>query len=201
MKFNVLYADPPWKYKDKRNHSSMGMAESSYPTMELEDIKNLPVQEIISKDALLFMWATWPKMPEALEVIDAWGFTYTTCAFVWVKLNPTVTNTKVIYPTVDIYSGLGHWVNGNTEYCLLSRKGKAVTRQDFSIKQVVFWPRGAHSVKPEEARVRIDKLVGNKVNKLELFGRELHENWTVLGNEISGKTIQEDLDEIVGRVS
>ena len=81
--------------------------------MPIEDIKNMCVSDITADDAMIFLWATMPKLREALSVIEAWGFKYITCAFVWVKQNPK---------GEGIYSGLGHWVNGNAELCLLDRK-------------------------------------------------------------------------------
>ena len=86
-KYEVIYADPPWRF---RVHSEKGKgrsAENHYPTMKLEDICALPVADIAADDCALFMWATFPNLREAFDVIDAWGVTYKTVAFVWVKQN------------------------------------------------------------------------------------------------------------------
>ena len=143
-KYQIIYADPPWLYDDARNKKSMGMARGSFECMPLKDIKNLNVPS--ADNAMLFLWATMPKLREALEVIESWGFRYITCAFVWVKQNPSGNG---------IYSGLGHWVNGNAELCLLGRKGKTLERKNKSIKQIILSPRGRHSAKPAETRDRI----------------------------------------------
>lgn len=72
---------------DKTEKGKGRSAENHYPTMKLEDICKLPVKEIAADDSILFMWATFPNLKEAFDVIDAWGFDYKTVAFVWVKQN------------------------------------------------------------------------------------------------------------------
>lgn len=83
-KYNVIYADPPWRYEQK---SLQGAAENHYPTMNINDMCALPVGDLADKDCVLFLWATFPMLPEALKLIDAWGFQYKTVAFVWLKQN------------------------------------------------------------------------------------------------------------------
>lgn len=140
-KYNIIYADPPWTYNDMKNKDPK-MGGITYPTMSLEEIKSLPIQDICEKDCMLFMWATMPLLPEALEVIKAWGFRYITCGFTWVKLNPK---------GVGIYSGLGHWTNGNAEICLMGKKGSP-KRVAKNVKQIQMHPRGRHSAKPAPIR-------------------------------------------------
>ena len=84
-KYEVIYADPPWAFRVRSEKGKGRSAECHYPTMKLEDICALPVREITAEDSILFMWATFPNLREAFDVIDAWGFTYKTVAFVWVK--------------------------------------------------------------------------------------------------------------------
>ena len=74
-KYAVIYADPPWRYKMYKGN---GKIEKHYPTMELDEIKALPVKVLADKDCILFLWATLPMIPEALQVIKAWGFEYKT---------------------------------------------------------------------------------------------------------------------------
>ena len=83
-KYTVLYADPPWRYRNKPNGRS---PESHYPTMKTEDICALPVQALAAEDCALFLWVTMPMLFEAQKVLAAWGFRYKTVAFVWVKQN------------------------------------------------------------------------------------------------------------------
>lgn len=84
QKYNIIYADPPWRYQQK---NLLGAAEHHYSTMSVKDICGLKVEEIAAKDCVLFLWATFPQLPEALRVIKAWGFQYKTVAFVWLKQN------------------------------------------------------------------------------------------------------------------
>lgn len=80
-KYSVIYADPPWSY----TQGGHGAATKHYPTMTAAAIKELPVAQLAAKDAVLFMWATFPNLPQALETIEAWGFKYKTLGFNWVK--------------------------------------------------------------------------------------------------------------------
>ena len=171
-KYGIIYADPPWRYDNPKNNDP-AMGGITYPTMSLEDICNMPIHNIASKNCILFLWATMPKLREALEVIKAWGFNYKTCAFCWVKQNPSGNG---------IYSGLGHWTNGNAELCLLATKG-APKRVSKNVKQIVLAPRGRHSAKPPEVRDRIVQLIGD-MSRIELFAREEPEGWDCFGNEI-----------------
>ena len=86
-KYQIIYADPPWKYKVYSEKGKGRSAENHYPTMSIEDICKLPVNKIASDDCVLFMWMTFPTLKEGLKVIEEWGFKYKTVAFVWVKQN------------------------------------------------------------------------------------------------------------------
>lgn len=120
------------------------------------------------------MWAVSPQLPEALEVMKAWGFKYKTVAFCWSK----VTNTG------KQVSNLGRWTMGNVEICLLGVKGTPNSmRIDKTIKQLVVAERTKHSKKPDEVRNRIVKLLGDRP-RIELFARTKTEGWDVWGNEI-----------------
>jgi len=127
---------------------------------------------VSAKDCVLFMWAVSPQIPEALEVMKAWGFKYITVAFCWSK--HTKNNKKV--------SNLGRWTMGNVELCLLGRKGKP-QRLVKHIKQLVEAERTRHSAKPSEVRDRIVELMGD-LPRIELFAREKVEGWDSWGNEI-----------------
>ena len=86
-KYEIIYADPPWSYNDTLGGNAK-MGAMPYDTMTQDEINALPLKEITAKDCILFMWATMPKLQEALDTIRAWGFKYKTCAFCWVKQNP-----------------------------------------------------------------------------------------------------------------
>jgi len=84
-KYSIIYADPPWSYRDRRK--GYGVAKDHYQTMKVDDICNLPIQKITAENAALFLWVTFPNLPEGLEVMKAWGFKYKTLGFSWIKIN------------------------------------------------------------------------------------------------------------------
>jgi len=141
--------------------------------MAVSDICALAVAEIAANDCALFLWVTFPNLPEAFKVIQAWGFTYKTVAFVWVKRNKK---------SPGWFWGLGYWTRANAEICLLATKGKP---QHFShaVHQVIDTPIEEHSKKPQEARNRIIELAGD-LPRIELFAREQTPGWDVWGNEV-----------------
>lgn len=178
-KYDIIYADPPWSYRTWSAKGGHKSASVHYNTMTLQDICDLPVKKIASENSVLFMWATMPNLKEAFEVIEAWGFTYKTVAFVWVKT----------YRNNDPVCGLGYWTRSNAELCLLATRGK-ISRKRKDIKQVVMTGLSNHSRKPSEVRERITMLMGDGLNKIELFARERnelfneYEGWDVWGNQI-----------------
>lgn len=189
-KYNIIYADPPWSYSDK---GCNGNAAQHYPLMKDADICALPVKNIAADDCVLFMWATYPKLKEALDVIKAWGFTYKTIGFQWVKQNRSGNGH---------FFGLGRWTRGNTEPCFIATKGDIFPiilnddasapcliatkgkpkRINPSVSQLVFSPLRAHSQKPDEVRDKIVELMGD-LPRVELFARSAAEGWDCWGNE------------------
>jgi len=153
-------------------------AENHYPTMSLPDICALPVADLADRDCALFMWATFPNLPQALDVIKAWGFTYKTVAFVWCKRNRK---------SGGFFTGLGHYTRANAEICLLATKG-SLKRVSKSVRQIIDTPIEQHSKKPDEARSRIIELFGD-VPRIELFARERTAGWDCFGNEVDSDII------------
>lgn len=190
MKYRVIYADPPWTYNNPQDNDP-ARGGKTYATMPLRDLAQLPVQSIAAPDCALFLWATMPKLREALWIIDAWGFKYITCAFTWVKLQPTgkiLRKGKHVLLRKGVYSGMGFWTNGNAELCLFAKQGrpKRVAR---NVKQIVLAPRGRHSAKPSEVRDRIVRLMGD-VPRIELFARERTPGWDCWGLEVGSGIIK-----------
>lgn len=175
-KYQIILADPPWRYNDKLDLQNEG-AECHYPTMSIDDIRGLPVSEISDKDCILFLWVTMPMLKEGLEVINAWGFKYKTCGFCWIKTNPKAHT---------VFKGIGRWVMGNAELCLLATKGSP-QRKNKDVSQVIMSYKGKHSVKPSEVRNRIVRLMGDLL-RIELFARERFEGWDTWGNEALNET-------------
>ena len=133
----------------------------------------LPVAELADTDCALFLWITLPKLCEAWGVMEAWGFRYSTTAFVWIKLNPKAGT---------VFWGPGSWTHANAELCLLATKGRP-KRQARNIHQLIISNREEHSKKPEEARRRIEALMGD-LPRVELFARRPAPGWDVWGNEV-----------------
>lgn len=177
-KYNIIYADPPWSYKDSR---CAGACENHYNTMSINDLCNLPIKEIAANDCILFIWATYPLLPEAIKLIEAWGFQYRTIGFQWFKTNKKITN-PLFFRLNNLFFGLGRWTRGNTEPCLIATKGK-IKRLNNSISQIILSPIENHSKKPDIVREKIVSLVGD-LPRIELFARQKTAGWDVFGNEV-----------------
>lgn len=173
QKYKVIYADPPWHYRVWSKKGNGRSAEAHYPTMNMEDIKKLPIAQIADRDAALFLWVTFPLLQEAWSVMKAWGFTYKSVAFVWIKQNRK---------SDALFWGMGYWTRANAEICLLATRGhpKRVAK---NVHQVIFSHIEEHSKKPDEARRRIEQLLGD-VPRIELFARRTSPGWDVWGNEV-----------------
>ena len=153
--------------------SPLQAALSSLSTTEIRIDPEAAARLVSSvEDCVLFMWATYPMMAEALEVIKAWGFTYKSIAFQWVKLNRS---------GKGYFFGLGRWTRGNTEPCLIATRGKP-KRISAAVSQSIFSPIRSHSQKPEEVREKIVELMGD-LPRVELFARERADGWDAWGNE------------------
>ncbi len=174
-KYNIIYADPPWSYRDKRDkHPKMrGGASSHYNTMDVSGIKKLPIKNITESNCMLFLWVTFPNLQEGLDTVRAWGFTYKTLGFSWIKTNKN--NGKPFF-------GIGYYTKSNCEVCLIGVKGKPI-KESNSVSSVIISPREEHSKKPSEARDRIVELCGD-IPRIELFARQTAEGWDCWGDEV-----------------
>ena len=178
--YSVCLADPPWNYRDSAKAGNRG-AESHYDVMSDEDIANLNVESIMAEDAVLFLWATKPKIDVAMWVLRRWGFIYKTFAFDWIKLSK---NGRPKF-------GMGNWTRANAEHVLLGVRGKP-KRASAAVSSVVMTIPGKHSEKPEEVRQAIDKLMGD-VPKIELFARTKVPGWDHLGLAVGTGDIKNTL--------
>ena len=182
-KYHIIYADPPWHFGSKQLQKYQGSRFASldsreYSTMTTEDICNLPIKSITNDDCALFLWTTDGHIPDALKVIEYWGFRYITIAFIWSK--KTSTGKQV--------ATLGAWTMKNCEVCLLGTKGSMLKHKVANNQyQLIEAERTNHSAKPDETRLRINAIFPN-INKLELFARQKVEGWDCWGNEV-------DIDE------
>lgn len=183
-KYGIIYADPPWHYRVYSKKGAGRSAESHYPTMTIEKIQALPVSELADKDCALFMWITFPLLKESLSVLSAWGFKFKTIAFVWIKQNRK---------SDSLFWGMGYWTRANAEFCVLATKGKP-KRMAKNVHQVIISHIEEHSKKPDEARRRIVRLMGD-LPRIELFARQKSAGWDVWGNEVESDIILGGTDD------
>lgn len=183
-KYGIIYADPPWHYRVYSKKGAGRSAESHYPTMTIEEIQALPVSELADKDCALFMWITFPLLKESLSVLSAWGFKFKTIAFVWIKQNRK---------SDSLFWGMGYWTRANAEFCVLATKGKP-KRMAKNVHQVIISHIEEHSKKPDEARRRIVRLMGD-LPLIELFARQKSAGWDVWGNEVESDIILGGTDD------
>lgn len=181
-KYQVIYADPPWYFNDRIRSSKklengkmqFRELELHYKTMKTNEICALPIENVADDNSVLFMWTTDTHLPDALKVIEAWGFKYKTVAFIWNK--KTNTGKQVCY--------MGKWTMKGSEICLLATKGKAHGLiKSHKVRQLVEAERSIHSRKPDEVRNRIVELLGD-LPRVELFARDAKPGWDVWGNEV-----------------
>jgi len=163
-RFDVIYADPPWQYDFAETENRA--VENHYPTMDLLDIQNLEIP--VEDNAVLYLWATAPKLVEALEVMQAWGFQYKS-QFIWDK--------EII--------GMGYWVRGQHEILLIGTKGKfSPPMPELRVSSVYSEKRNQHSQKPEYFYNLLESMFPHG-KYLELFARRKYsEHWEVWGNMV-----------------
>ena len=163
-RYAVIYADPPWRYDFSSTDARA--VENQYPTMDVADIAALEVPA--ADDAVLFMWATNPKLTQAFEVLSGWGFDYVT-NMVWVKDR----------------IGMGYYARSRHELLLIAKRGQlAVPEPTDRPDSVIEAPRTRHSAKPEVVYELLDRMYPG-LPKLEMFCREPRDGWDAWGNEVA----------------
>ena len=184
--YRVILADPPWAYENTHSRAAVRdvatlrhddlpprrMAARHYSgVLTVSQVAALPVRELASRDAALFLWVTMIHLPDAAAVMEAWGFHYRTAAFSWVKLNADGTPFK----------GLGNYTRANAELCLLGLRGKP-KRKARDVSQIILSRRRQHSRKPDEQYERIMRLFDGPY--CELFARQQWPGWqTAFSNQ------------------
>ena len=176
MKYQIICSDPPWDYKGQTQHGGKGVKDTGgaikhYPTMPTE--KMIPefkplLDSWADNDCLLFMWATWPHLDQAIQLGTGWGFKYVHTPFIWYKMktNP------------------GFYTMTQTEPVLCFKRGKIPQpRGSRNERQVIEVPRSRHSEKPQELYNRITNMFPTQ-NKMEMFARTHRNGWDCWGNEI-----------------
>ena len=181
--FDIILADPPWHYNGKMQFDKSGKAVDKidlskrifisaagfkYPTLKLDELKAIPVQEIAKDDSLLFMWTSNPHLAQAIQLGVAWGFEYKTVAFVWDKMNHNP----------------GQYTLSNCELCLVFKHGRIPRpRGARNIQQLIRRPRGQHSEKPIDVARSIEKMFPTQ-ERIELFARRHVKDWAVWGLDL-----------------
>jgi N6-adenosine-specific RNA methylase IME4 len=165
-RFPIIYADPPWRYENPPVGGSNRSIENHYPTMTLEELCALPVGELATDDAMLYLWATAPKLAECFYVVTAWGFQYRTC-LVWDK--------EVI--------GMGYHARNQHELLLVCKRGEIPPPLAGTQPASVYRERrGEHSAKPDFYYEMIEAAYP-QLPKIELFSRSQRDGWSVWGNQ------------------
>jgi site-specific DNA-methyltransferase (adenine-specific) len=178
-KYDVILADPPWHFENYSAdapgmlHDRSRGANRYYPTATVQDICQMTPPA--NDSAVLFLWACWPLLPEAVQVIKAWGFEYKTLAWVWIKANKSF---------VGFFTGMGYYTRANSEPCLLATRGNLPKPANRGIQALIYSPVMEHSRKPDDQYRKIEALYPGK-RYLEMFARRQRIGWDVFGNEVS----------------
>ncbi len=187
--YRAIVADPPWKFRSwtalqMSNPGSRRDVERHYSTMTIPELCEMPVRDLAHKEGChLFLWVTGPCLPQAFELMEAWGFKYSAVAFVWVKMRRSLDPRQFrITATAesDLHVGLGLTTRHNVEFVLLGRRGNC-KRVAKNVREVIMKPVQAHSVKPDEMFARVERYCAGPY--VELFARRRRPGWSIWGLE------------------
>jgi len=186
--YGAILADPPWHFQAwvDTGHSGSRLPNGgknygssrgpTYQTMREAELAALPVSHLAADNSVLFMWICWPVLEQSLRLLNAWGFSYKTCGFSWMKADQY----RLFALQEDVRMGLGYWTRANSEVCLLATRGKP-KRRSANVRQGIIEPLREHSRKPDCTHQRIEELVPGPY--LELFARAPRKGWDVWGNQ------------------
>lgn len=168
--FDLIMADPPWSYEMRSDKGYDRAPHAHYDCMPIEAIKAMPVEALAGSNCLLWLWAVSPMLPEALEVIRAWGFTFKTGGH-WAKVGASG---KQAF-------GTGYLLRNAGEPFFIATRGAPKTTK--VVRSVIIAPVREHSRKPDEAFAAAEQLMP-EARRLELFSRQARPGWSVWGNEV-----------------
>jgi N6-adenosine-specific RNA methylase IME4 len=183
--YGAILVDPPWRFeawsefKELKNGDKTRAVERYYDVMSTRKISVMPVEDLAASDCVLFLWACWPQLADALAVIAAWGFKFKTAAFCWVKAHAG--QLELFEDTLAPQVGMGYWTRANSEPCLLATRGRP-KRLNADVRQAIIAPRRDHSRKPDGIHERIERLVAGPY--CELFARQRRPGWDCWGDEV-----------------
>ena len=174
--YGVIYADPPWPFATWSPKGQGRSGEAHYVTMSHSEMAAFPVGELAGPDCVLFIWIVQTQVPQALDLVEAWGFELKSIAFYWGK-----GNSLPLFPEdVVTQMGMGKWTRAEFEQCWLATRGHP-KRLHADVRQGIIEPRREHSRKPDCVYSRIERLVAGPY--LELFARTRRPGWDAWGNE------------------
>lgn len=171
--FELIIADPPWDFKTFSEKGQGRSPSAHYATMDVDSLCRLPVASIAAPNSGLAMWVYGPRLPDALKVMERWGFTFNSDLLTWIKMTKTG---KTAF-------GTGYTTRKNTEMMIYGKRGSGLHIFDHSVRQSLFAERRQHSRKPDEAFEALEKLFG-PVSRIELFARQRRAGWAAWGNEL-----------------
>ena len=174
--FGAILADPPWPFATWSHKGQGRSGEAHYGTMGHQDLENMPVASLMAPDAVLFLWIVQTQIPQAVKLVESWGFSLKSIAFAWVKGE----GLPMFPDDITTQIGMGMWTRAEFEQCWLATRGKP-KRLDAGVRQVLLEKRREHSRKPDGIHERIERLVAGPY--LELFARQQRPGWTVWGNQ------------------
>ena len=181
-KFDLILIDPPWRYQVDLVPKSR-KTENHYQTMTVDEIASLPILNVATTPSVIFLWATNSLLPEAIKVMEKWGFRFVT-KIEWVKKRDG-----------RLQKGMGYNVMGSSESLLIGKHGNYPV-PDFRPPSVVEAPRTRHSEKPELSYLTIERMYP-RARKLEIFARKPRKGWFCVGNQIETKTMHESEEKTI----
>lgn len=172
LSYGAILADPPWRFALRSPKGEAKSPQAQYDCMDLDAIQALPVGNLAGPDCLLWMWATAPMLPQALETMARWGFRYVT-AGAWAKRSSTDTAWAF---------GTGYVLRSASEPFLIGAIGRPPYASR-SIRNLIVAPIREHSRKPDAAHAALEHLLPGAF-RVEMFARERRPGWDAWGNEV-----------------
>lgn len=179
MKYGCILADPPWRFRTWGEHNQQKSASKHYSLMTLPDLKALPVNHLATDHCALVMWAVQPMIPQALDLMSAWGFKYKTMG-AWAKQSST--GKKWAF-------GTGYMLRCAAEFFIVGTLGDPEIGAR-NIRNLIVSPVREHSRKPDEMHANLERLFP-AMSRCELFGRQQRPGWDVWGNQSTKFNLEE----------
>lgn len=177
FKYDLIMADPPWKFETRADTGKAKSADIHYKPMTDQEIWDMPVGNWLGPNSIVWLWATWPKLDTAMRCAEAWGLRYATGGS-WAKLSK---NSRWGKPDAKQHIGTGYVMRGSSEPFLILKTGAPQTAND--VLNSIIAPVREHSEKPQEAFEAAERLMPH-ANRLELFSRRARVGWDVFGDQV-----------------